>query len=412
MSPISFRHLLPPPTLPENDPVPVPLVEAKEENPARRGLLNGWRALYDEEFRGITTDGKVIPDLFPIRSRIILTVKMVSAARHVLDVFSDADRSKIHFPIDAKQWRRWHNTPIFLERDGPQLEGINDTQKKAILDLLKCSLSKWGYETVRHLMVLNRFSGDLIGRPHRLGEWSYYFGIFGYPSDDRPWGWHFYGHHIAINCFIFRGQLVLSPVFFGAEPNWIDDGPFKDLIFLSEHEQLGLSLMRALSIEQKRSATLFPSILNAEMPPERFHYADGRHLGGAFQDNRIVPYEGIRMKEFSADQKAHAMRVVAGFFNILPSSALTAQLADIEHHLDDTWLCWMGPVDDSSPFYYRIQSPVILLEFDHHAGILLTNKEPSRLHPHAIIRTPNGNDYGAALLQQWKAIEQERVPLV
>ena len=34
-----------------------------------------------------------------------------------------------------------------------------------------------------------------------------------------------------------------------------------------------------------------------------------------------------------------------------------------------------------------------------HPGILLTNKEPSRAHVHSIVRTPNGNDYGADLLR-------------
>ncbi|VFS88627.1 Uncharacterised protein [Raoultella planticola] len=35
------------------------------------------------------------------------------------------------------------------------------------------------------------------------------------------------------------------------------------------------------------------------MPPERFNFADQRHLGGAFQDNRMIPYEGICVAEFS-----------------------------------------------------------------------------------------------------------------
>lgn len=31
-----------------------------------------------------------------------------------------------------------------------------------------------------------------------------------------------------------------------------------------------------------------------------------------------------------------------------------------------THFCWIGSYDEESPFYYRIQSPVILIEFDHH----------------------------------------------
>ncbi len=53
-----------------------------------------------------------------------------------------------------------------------------------------------------------------------------------------------------------------------------------------------------------------------------------------------------------------------------------------------------------SPFYYRIYSPVILIEFDHQSGIALDNDAPSRQHIHTVVRTPNSNDYGKDLLRQ------------
>jgi hypothetical protein len=43
---------------------------------------------------------------------------------------------------------------------------------------------------------------------------------------------------------------------------------------------------------------------------------------------------------------------------------------------------------------------VIFIEFDHHAGVFLTNAEPAKFHVHTIVRTPNGNDYGIDLLRQ------------
>ena len=55
---------------------------------------------------------------------------------------------------------------------------------------------------------------------------------------------------------------------------------------------------------------------------------------------------------------------------------------------------------DASPFYYRVHSPVVLIEFDHHPGVVFDNLEPSRNHIHTVIRTPNGGDYGADLLRQ------------
>ena len=55
-------------------------------------------------------------------------------------------------------------------------------------------------------------------------------------------------------------------------------------------------------------------------------------------------------------------------------------------------------------FYYRIHSPVILIEFDHQSPAnlrhLLQPGTPNRQHIHVVVRTPNGNDYGKDLLRQ------------
>ena len=55
-------------------------------------------------------------------------------------------------------------------------------------------------------------------------------------------------------------------------------------------------------------------------------------------------------------------------------------------------------------FYYRIHSPVILIEFDHQSAANLRkfakDQLPNRQHIHCVVRTPNGNDYGKDLLRQ------------
>ena len=53
----------------------------------------------------------------------------------------------------------------------------------------------------------------------------------------------------------------------------------------------------------------------------------------------------------------------------------------------------------AAPFYYRVHSPVILIELDHHPGILLDNDEPEPFHVHTIVRIPNGGDYGMELVR-------------
>jgi hypothetical protein len=43
---------------------------------------------------------------------------------------------------------------------------------------------------------------------------------------------------------------------------------------------------------------------------------------------------------------------------------------------------------------------VVLIEFDHHPGVLFENDVPDRHHIHMLVRTPNGGDYGRDLLAE------------
>jgi len=80
------------------------------------------------------------------------------------------------------------------------------------------------------------------------------------------------------------------------------------------------------------------------------------------------------------------------------------RMDEVAAHIDNTWFGWVGDVSEDAVFYYRIHSPVILIEFDHQQPIgtqmINTPGEPTRDHIHIIIRTPNGNDYGKDLLGQ------------
>jgi hypothetical protein len=78
------------------------------------------------------------------------------------------------------------------------------------------------------------------------------------------------------------------------------------------------------------------------------------------------------------------------------------KMTDIKKHLDKTYFAWIGKTDKNAVFYYRIHSPVILIEFDHQApvGVRGNGRQPTRNHIHTIVRTPNGNDYGKDYLRQ------------
>jgi hypothetical protein len=380
-------------------PTPRAHAQARLKNPRAQELFGTWAELGAAPFRGITADGHVRPDLFSLQAEDAPTPAMVAAAKDLLRLLSPAQRAAACLPVDSQLWRHWQNTELYVEHHGLRLDEAGAPEREAVLAVLRASLSGKGYDITRGVMRLNRFLGDLVGGPEVLGEWAYIFCLFGTPSESEPWGWQLFGHHLSLNCFVIGRQMVLTPCFFGAEPNFADTGPFAGTRLFEDEERAGLALMRSLSAKQQTQAIVAHSMMGGDLPSGRRHFADNLHLGGAYQDNRIVPYEGLRASELSALQRRNLIDLIAAYAAPLPSGPLSARLDDVERHLADTHFCWIGGFDELSPFYYRIQSPVIFIEFDHHAGVFLTNAEPAKFHVHTIVRTPNGNDYGVDLLR-------------
>ncbi len=94
------------------------------------------------------------------------------------------------------------------------------------------------------------------------------------------------------------------------------------------------------------------------------------------------------------------LRLIDTYVSRLPGAHARLRRAEVERHLAETRFAWRGQHSDTSAFYYRVHSPVILIEYDNHPGIFLNNDEPERFHVHTIVREPNGNDYGKNLLAQ------------
>ena len=54
--------------------------------------------------------------------------------------------------------------------------------------------------------------------------------------------------------------MTISPTFFGAEPDVIDEGKHKGLTLFRGEEVSGLKLMQQLSPELQKQAQLFPNV--------------------------------------------------------------------------------------------------------------------------------------------------------
>jgi len=358
-------------------------------------LLGDWERLYREPFRGVTSDGDVDLTVWDAPDGPPRDQEARAAAQRVLDVLDPAQGNAFRHSVDAQEWRAWSNPEFVIHRVGLRLEDLGEEQVDAFLALVAASLSPEGNDRVRELMRLNGFLGELVDLPTVMNERSYFVSLYGEPAGDQPWGWQLFGHHVAVNFVSVGDRQVVAPLFLGAEPAVLDDdrpGVFAD------REDTALALVQSLTDAQRRVAVVYASVLDPSMPPDRLHPADERHVAGAFRDNRVVPHEGLRADAMDPAQRRLLEGILADALLLLREPHRHRLLTQVLARLDETWFSWYGATDGSQPFYFRVHSPVVLAELDHHAGVWLSNQLPARFHVHTTLRLPNGNDYGRAYL--------------
>jgi hypothetical protein len=341
-----------------------------------------------EPFTGITTNGRVIPGLFGIQKTGVPTQTIREAADAFLGSLTTAQRDKTLFPVDTDQWRKWSNIHPTLLRHGTPLFEMNDHQRDCAFAVMRESLSQSGFEEALNVMHLNETVLEMTGRGSEYGEDLYWLSIMGKPSPIEPWGWQWDGHHLIINYFVLGDQVVVTPSFLGAEPVHAKTGKYAGLRIFQDDEQRGLSLARDLSEGQRGKAVIAPE-------------TSGEDFTTAFRDNLVLDYAGIRYNELSSRQHDLLLNLVDYHVSRMRSGHADAKMKEVKDHLSDAYFCWMGGMADDATFYYRVQSPVIIIEFDHQRGIAFReHTKPYKDHIHVIIRTPNGNDYGKDLLRQ------------
>jgi hypothetical protein len=97
-----------------------------------------------EPFRGLTTNGTVVPDLYSLAPTGVPADAVRSAAAFFLSTLSDQQIVRIMFPVDDPQWRNWANQNYFA-REGVSLRDMTPRQKEAALALMRVSLNARGF---------------------------------------------------------------------------------------------------------------------------------------------------------------------------------------------------------------------------------------------------------------------------
>ena len=301
---------------------------------------------------------------------------------------NDEQRTRALFPVDDSEWRRWANQHSY-QRQGVSFEELDEGQREAAFDLMEAGLSAKGFRRSRDIMRLNYTLGEITGNFEELDEWFYYFTVMGEPSEDRPWGWQLDGHHLIVNYFVLGDQVVMTPTFMGSEPVIAESGKYKGVAVMQDERRRGIQLMRALDPGQRSRAVI------AEAKQ------GNNALAEAFRDNAVLDYSGILASEFTAAQRGLLLALIEEFVGNMDEGHAKVKMKEVRDHLDGTYFAWIGDFGDDSTFYYRVQSPVVLIEFDHQRPVFMRlPRVPTLQHVHSVIRTPNGNDYGKNLLRK------------
>jgi hypothetical protein len=346
-----------------------------------------------EPFKGITTDGNVIPGLFPVRSTGVSTAPVRKAAAAFLAALTKEQRAKTVFPVDDPEWRKWMNQHFYV-RQGVSFREMNDAQREAAIAMLRASLSAKGLKLSRDIMHLNQTLGELNNNDFvQYGDDLYFITVMGAPSDKEPWGWQLDGHHLNLNYFVLGDQVVMSPAFMGSEPVIARSGKYNGTVVLQDEQNKGLAMINALNEAQRKKAVIQVS------------KTGNNNISEAFKDNVVLDYAGISASELTAAQKERFVDLIGEYVRNMDDGHAKVKMSEVRRHIEKTHFAWIGGTGPKDVFYYRIQSPVILIEFDHQLPVGLRHlasdpRAVEREHIHTVVRTPNGNDYGKDLLRQ------------
>lgn len=302
---------------------------------------------------------------------------MTTAARAFLETLTPELKAKAQLPLDADERFNWFYTPV--ARKGLPLKEMNETQRRAAMQLLRVGLSEQGYSKAETIRALEDVLVEMGGNPRVRDKDLYYFTIFGEPGASSGWGWRYEGHHLSQHWTVAKGTAVAStPQFFGANPAEVRQGSKKGTRALAAEEDLAYELLRSLDDGQRRSAIVDPSA------PDDILTTNSREA--AMQADR-----GLGFAQMTDRQQALLMKLIEVHASAQPDAIARERLARARAALDRVKFAWMGGLEKDQGHYYRVQGPSFLIEFD--------NTQNDANHIHTVWRDFKG-DFGRDLLAE------------
>lgn len=303
---------------------------------------------------------------------------MTNAAKAYLNALTPELRARTMFPFDSEERTNWHFVP--LERKGVPLREMNSAQKHLAEALLSAGLSQQGIIKAHTIMSLDQVLKEMEKGtgPERDPE-KYYVTIFGEPAEQGTWGYRFEGHHLSLNFTIVNGHIASSPSFFGDNPEEVKQGPRAGLRALMREEDLGRALIKSLDDGQRNVA-----IVEKTAPKDVITF-DSRKAALNGQPS------GLAFSKMNAKQKEALTALVTEYADNFPPQIADFRMDQYRKNQGNLYFAWAGGLERGQPHYYRVQTPVFLIEFD--------DTQNNANHIHSVWRDFKG-DFGVDLLAQ------------
>lgn len=281
---------------------------------------------------------------------------VTNAATQFLQTLSTEQRGiTVHGFDDPERFAfRW--TPG--RRSGIPLGSLDIEQNDALKTLMHHVVSHAGQDRVDTILATEAALGMLTGAPDYRDPKLYYTSIFGTPAPGGRWGLRFEGHHLSIN-MTFDGDRIVSasPLFLGANPETIPQGPDKGVRALGKQVDLARQAFTALTADQSKLATgateWFAGFLTS---PGSRRATLGKPAGIAVTDASLEAQKQLRL-------------LIADYVR-----TITERHADryLEWFAREEWptlrFFWKGGTGKGETYYWRLQGVRFLLEHDGQEG--------------------------------------------
>jgi len=304
---------------------------------------------------------------------------MLDATSTFMSSIDEEQKKKLMFEFGDELRKDWQFIP--MERKGLSLKAMKPHQRHMAMVMVQSALSHRGFATTMKIMALEQVLHEMENGAAKRDPSKYSFFVFGTPAADKTWGWRVEGHHLSISFTIVEGKTVVTtPAFFGSNPGSVPDGHvLAGLRALGEEEELGRSLIKQLSVEQKKKA-----ILEGKTPRDVIN-------GPGVKAKPLEP-AGIAAAEMNEAQQKILRELISTYVGKFRTELADADWKKInDAGFDKVHFAWAGPIQPGKPHYYRVQGPTFILEYD--------NVQNKANHVHAVWRDFK-NDFGEDLLKK------------